>query len=62
MNDAYRAQMIALRNRSFEGMLAAQYMRDAAVTEFEKRLADRFYELEWAAYNLLIETEKMKRE
>ena len=53
--------VIAARNHSYEGMLAAQYMQDSARTKQEAFIADSVYYAFWSCYNILCEMEKMEK-
>lgn len=51
--------IIKARNASYENMLTAQSMMDFAQTDLEKRIADNLYTMSWAAYNMLVDLEKL---
>ena len=55
-----RKHVIAARNHSYEGMLAAQYMQDSAKNKREAFIADSLYYAFWSSYNILCELEKME--
>lgn len=52
-------EIIKARNASYENMLTAQSMMDFAQTDLEKRIADNLYTMSWAAYNMLVDLEKL---
>ena len=53
--------IIPARNASYENMLTAQAMMDFAQTEQEKVIAESLYRMNWAAYSLLVELEKLEK-
>ena len=55
-------EIIKARNASYENMLTAQSMMDFAQTDLEKRIADNLYTMSWAAYNMLVDLEKLVKD
>lgn len=53
--------IIPARNASYENMLKAQAMMDFAQTEQEKVISESLYRMNWAAYALLVELEKIEK-
>lgn len=49
---------VFITNTAFDGMLSAQALKDEAVSNREKNIADMLYNLFWAIYQIMISDRK----
>ena len=53
---------VFITNTAFDGMLSAQMLKDEAVSNREKNIADMLYNLFWAIYQIILSDRKGKKD
>lgn len=53
---------VIITNTAFDGMLSAQMLKDEAVSNREKNIADMLYNLFWAIYQIILSDRKGKKD